>query len=65
MLEGCGLAALSALGIAVTWIVAIIIGAALGPATMIAALIAAGIITAFTVPQLMRGISESTRRRRG
>ncbi|WP_281356108.1 hypothetical protein [Sphingomonas lacunae] len=35
-----------------------------GPATLIAALIAAGIITAFTVPQLMRGLRDCPRRQR-
>lgn len=64
MLQGCALAALSALGIVVTWAIAIMVGLAFGLPTLIAALIAAGIITAFVVPQLTRGIRECTRRQR-
>jgi hypothetical protein len=68
MMQGCVLAAFTAAGILVTWAIAIAIGMLMlpttGPATLIAALIAAGIITAFAVPQLMRGLRECPRRQR-
>ena len=63
MLQGCELALFTALGIAVVWVVAIGVGLSV-PGTLAAALVAAGIISAFTVPQLLRGLAECNRRRR-
>lgn len=63
MLQGCALAAVSALGIAATWAVAFAIVTATSGVAVVAALVAAGIITAFAAPQLLRGIRECMRRR--
>ena len=64
MLRGCVLAALTSIGIAITWLVAIIIGLQSGILGLFAAIVAAGIITAFAWPQFVRGYNECVRRRR-
>jgi hypothetical protein len=62
-MRGCGLAVVIALGIIVTWAAAYAIGVATSGTTMVLALIAAGIITAFAAPAFLRALRECTRRR--
>jgi hypothetical protein len=63
IMRGCGLAALIAIGIIVIWAAAYLIGTATSGTTMVLALIAAGIITAFAAPAFLRALRECTRRR--